>query len=96
MYPDVLLLAILWLTVFVPLTYRGAEYGFRRGIAPFPVETSIEARDISKERDFRRRYVIPLVNFLVSGVLVLGVFYVENYFLVQCFISGGVLTPMVT
>jgi transmembrane 9 superfamily protein 2/4 len=89
-YPDILLLPILWLSVFVPLTYRGAEVGFRSGISPFPVETSDEIRDIPKEQNLTRRYCIPLVTFLSSGVLVFGGFYVESVFLMHYFWYGQI------
>eukprot|EP00980_Cylindrotheca_fusiformis_P014322 scaffold3821_cov127-Cylindrotheca_fusiformis.AAC.12 len=83
-YPDILLLIILWLCVFVPMTQRGAEAGFRLGIAPFPVETSNEVRDIPKGRKLRRNFAF----FLSSGIIVFGVFHVENYFLIQHFFGG--------
>jgi transmembrane 9 superfamily protein 2/4 len=89
-YPDILLLPILWLSVFVPLTYRGAKVGFRSGISPFPVETCNEIRDIPKEQNLTRRYCIPLGTFLATGFLVFGNFYVESFFLMHYFWNGQI------
>eukprot|EP00980_Cylindrotheca_fusiformis_P019014 scaffold6387_cov88-Cylindrotheca_fusiformis.AAC.1 len=82
LFPDILLLIILWLCVFVPMTQRGAEAGFRLGIAPFPVETSDEVRDIPKGNLGRK------LLHLSSGVLVCMIFCMENYILISHFFGG--------
>ncbi|CAJ1951174.1 unnamed protein product [Cylindrotheca closterium] len=87
LFPDVLMV-MLAMGVFVYQSYRGAEYGFANPMTPFPTATSDTIRDIPIEPNVWKRWWFRVLPYVGNALILFGIFYVENFFLMRYFWYG--------
>jgi transmembrane 9 superfamily protein 2/4 len=76
-FATIVVLMVLWSCICMPLAFIGAFFGYRREIAPFPVETALRCRPIPP-RSWR-----PLVKAAAGTIAVFASLYVELFFIMS-------------
>jgi len=78
-FTTLIILALMWFCVSVPLVFLGSYLGYKRPPIDFPTKTNLIPRAIPPQP----WYMTPLFSILVGGILPFGAVFIELFFILS-------------